>query len=86
MNLLTLGTASNAGIIPHQRLGTNGYKKHQYSLLWPQKEATEREREVNLGVDIKQPVCDCYVFNDPAELKPKRGHAEVSRPRWPTEQ
>lgn len=49
MNLLMLRTAGNAGIIPHHRLGTNSEKKHQSSLLWPRKEGTEREREVNLG-------------------------------------
>lgn len=85
MNLPTLHTTSNTGIIPHRWLRTNGSKKHQLDLLgghWRQ----GRGEEVNLGLTLNSQPVIVGSLKQPAALELERGHSWVSRPQWSAEQ
>lgn len=52
----------------------------------PLKAGTERGEEVNLGLTLNSPPVIVRSLKHPAALELERGHAEVSRPQWSTEQ
>lgn len=52
----------------------------------PLKAGTERGEEVNLGLTLNSPPVIVRSLKHPVALELERGRAEVSRPRWSTEQ